>query len=226
MLPLPVLPEWLNNSIAMHPSERASLVKALLAPRVRTYVEWGSGGSTELVSWLMLSGFTPPGFRAFSIESSLEWMARMRDRSAAIRVAEKEGRLRFLHGDIGPTGNLGYPLRFNPVREPARALPYVSLRRLRLEASSADLALVDGRFRLACLLEALTFLTPRSGRALLHDFAPERRGLRARSEQYMRALDFYRVVARDDTLITLQPRLGLNRSLRDLAAADALREAI
>ena len=153
-------------------------------------------------------------------------MARMRERSRVIRVAEKKGRLRFLHGDIGVTGHLGYPVDFDPKREPARALPYVDLRRHLLEVGSVDLALVDGRFRLACLLEALTCLTPRSGRVLLHDFAPYERGLRARSAQYGRALGFYKVVSHDETLVTLQPRAFVNRSLREMAASDALREAI
>ena len=223
---LPELPQWLNDSIAMRPRERTTLVQSVLAPHVQTYVEWGSGGSTELVAWLMLSGFTPTEFRAFSIESSVEWMARMRDRSNGIRAAEKGGRLRFLHGDIGATGHLGYPLRFDPARQPARALPYVDLRKHRREVGSIDLALVDGRFRLACLLELLTCLTPRSGRVLLHDFAPDERGLRARSAQYGRALEFYRVIARDNTLVTLQPRTFVNSSLREIAASDALREAI
>ena len=74
------LPKWLNDSIAMRPREQTALVHALLAPGVRTYVEWGSGGSTELVSWLMNSRLTSSEFRAYSIESSLGWMARMRER--------------------------------------------------------------------------------------------------------------------------------------------------
>ena len=223
---LPALPQWLNDSIAMRPREQTALVHALLAPGVRTYVEWGSGGSTELVSWLMNSRLTSSEFRAYSIESSLGWMARMRERSRVIRVAEKKGRLRFLHGDIGVTGHLGYPVDFNPEREPARALPYVDLRRHLPEVGRVDLALVDGRFRVACLLEVLTRLTPRRGRALLHDFAPAERGFRARSARYAGALKFYNVVSHDETLLTLQPRLFVNETLRGLVSKDALSEAI
>ena len=226
MAPFPVLPQWLNDSIAMRPRERTTLVQSLLAPHVRTYVEWGSGGSTELVAFLILSGYTSSEFRAYSIESSLAWMARMRERSRAIRVAEKEGRLRFLHGDIGSTGHLGYPIDFDSDREPERALPYVGLSRHNLEVGAVDLALVDGRFRLACLLELFAYLTPRKGRALLHDFAPEERAFRARSARYARALKFYKVVAHDETLIALQPRLFVNETLRRLIARDALRDAI
>ena len=226
MAPFPVLPQWLNDSIAMRPRERTTLVHTLLAPHVRTYLEWGSGGSTELVAWLMLSGFTSSEFRAFSIESSLGWMTRMRDRSRVIRDAEKEGRLRFLYGDIGATGHLGYPLHFDPDREPARALPYVDLSRHRLEVGAIDLALVDGRFRLACLLELLAYLTPRTGRVLLHDYSLNDPATHSRSEKYRRLLAFYRVAAHDGTLATLRPRAFVNDSLRKLLAADALREPI
>ena len=196
MAPLPAIPSWLNDSIAMRPRERTTLVHTLLAPHVRTYLEWGSGGSTELVAWLMLSGFTSSEFRAFSIESSLGWMTRMRDRSRVIRDAEKEGR------------------------------PYVGLSRHRLEVGAVDLALVDGRFRLACLLELLAYLTPRTGRALLHDYSLNDPATHSRSEKYRRLLAFYRVAAHDGTLATLRSRPFVNDSLRKLLAADALREPI
>jgi len=215
-----------NATIAMNPEEATTLLGLLRRPKTLTYVEWGSGGSTELVAWLMLSGFASPEFRAFSIESSLGWMARMRDRSRAIRAAEKQGRLRFLHGDIGATGHLGYPLHFDPDREPARALPYVGLSRRRSEVGPVDLALVDGRFRLACLLEALAHLTPRTGRVLLHDYSLNDPATHSRSEKYQRLLAFYRVAAHDSTLATLRPRAFVNDSLRERALSDALREPI
>ena len=222
----PMLPDWLNHSIAMRPSERTVLVQQVLAPRVQSYVEWGSGGSTELVAWMMVSGMTPKEFRAFSIESSVEWMARMRKRSKFIRLAESQGRLRFLHGDIGPTAHLGYPVNFDPGLQPTRALPYVDLQRHRHGMGSIDLALVDGRFRLACMLEAITCLTPRSGRVLLHDYSLNDPATRSRSQSYKRALEFYRVVDHQETLATLRPRASINESLRQMVASAALREAI
>lgn len=223
---IPVLPRWLNNSIAMLPRERTALVQQLLSPRVRTYVEWGSGGSTELVAWLMRFDWTHPEFRAFSIESSVKWMARMRNRSNDIRVAEGAGRLHFLHGDIGATGHLGYPVGFDAQREPARALPYVDLRRHRSEVGSVDLALVDGRFRLACMLEALVHLTPYTGRVLLHDYSLNHPATHSRSKKYRRLLSFYRVVSHESTLATLRPLAFVNNSLRESVLSDALREAI
>ena len=45
-----------NATIGMSNAEGVNLIKALLRPATRTYIEWGSGGSTELVSWLVLSG--------------------------------------------------------------------------------------------------------------------------------------------------------------------------
>ena len=184
----------------MSARERDVLLAHLLAPRVRTYVEWGSGGSTELVAWLALSGHLAPEFVAHSIESSPEWMRRMLARSSVLRRAQAKGKLHYHHGDLGPTGWLGYPLRFSPVREPERALPYVSLQSRGLGAE-VDLALVDGRFRVACALEALKHLSQQRGRLLMHDYIPNAT-LRSK---YPRVRRFYRLIGLNDTLATLRP---------------------
>lgn len=65
--------------LAMDESEGSALLQLLLAPNPsggpKVYVEWGSGGSTELVSWLILKHLPRGSLRAYSIESSVEWMA-------------------------------------------------------------------------------------------------------------------------------------------------------
>ena len=58
-------------------------------------------------------------------------------------------------------------------------MQYVSLSRL--GEGAIDLVLDDGRFRVACALEAWPWLQRSGGRLLLHDFAQRERGARRRA---------------------------------------------
>ena len=207
-----------NAMIAMSDSEGGYLIQSLLRPTTRTYVEWGSGGSTELVSWLILAGLTQPNFLAVSIESSARWVSYMRNRSTLIRRAERGGQLRLIHGAMGDVGHLGYPKAFLR-SDHKRALGYVGLD-TKLAGRKVDLALVDGRFRLACMLEVFSHLCHENAmpRVLLHDYAVILPGLsQRRFNEYSLALNFYDYKWRNDTLATLVPKR--NVSLAALAAA-------
>ena len=187
--------------------ESERLLDALLMPTTRTYVEWGSGGSTELVNELLLAKALPPKFLAISIESSEQWMKHLRQRSPRLSYGVETGQLRLVHGDMGATGFLGYPLRFKPA-ETSRILPYVSLHH-KLSGRKADLVLVDGRFRLACMIQALSHLQTSHSHpsiVLLHDYLPRDR-LRA---TYERARAFYHLLYRNDSLATLSPKRGVD----------------
>ena len=218
-----------NATISMSDAEGGNLIKALLRPATRTYVEWGSGGSTELVSWLILSGRMRPNFRAVSIESSAEWMAYMRGRSKLIQRAEQSGQMTFIHGSMGPTGHLGYPKGFIS-SDHKRSLAYVGLAN-RLGGRKVDVALVDGRFRLACMLEVFkhlrhqdhVFSDASSPMVLLHDFAVIPPGLHQRRfDEYSQALRFYDMNGMNDTLATLVPKPSASQS----AIAAALQRAL
>lgn len=94
-------PDNPNATLLMSMDEGLALLDLLLQPTARVYIEWGSGGSTELVSWLIVSGQLPRrDFRAFSIESSTKWIATMHERSPLIRRAAEHGDLTFIHADI------------------------------------------------------------------------------------------------------------------------------
>ena len=207
-----------NATIAMSDSEGGYLIQALLEPTLRTYVEWGSGGSTELVSWLILSGFMRPDFMAVSIESSTKWISYMRNRSTLIRRAERGGQMQLIHGFMGDVGHLGYPKAFVP-SDRKRARAYVGLDN-KLGGRKVDLALIDGQFRLACMLEVFGHLCHENAlpRVLLHDYAVKLPGLsQRRFNEYSLALNFYEYKWRNDTLATLMPKD--NVSLTALAAA-------
>ena len=198
-----------NATIGMQRSESGTLLEALLRPSTRTYLEWGSGGSTDLISWLILAGRMHQDFRAFSIESSLSWIEGMRTRSPLVRQAERTGSLTFVHGSLGPTRALGYPRNFSR-SDHARSRRYVSLPE-KLRGRRVDVALVDGRFRLACALEIYKHLSSlEDGRqpvVLLHDYAIVHPGLtRQRFDYYSRALEFYHLVRRNYSLATLVPK--------------------
>ena len=218
-----------NATVGMSNAEGVNLIKALLRPATRTYIEWGSGGSTELVSWLVLSGRMRPDFRAVSVESSSEWMAYMRGRSTLIRRAEQTGQMKYVHGSMGQTGHLGYPKGFIS-SDHKRSLAYVGLDG-KLGGRKADVALVDGRFRLACMLEAFRHLRrPHNVHSdavspivLLHDYAVIPPGLHQRRfDEYSRALQFYDLKWMNDTLATLMPK----PSVSPTAVAAALERAL
>ena len=126
--------------------------------KAASLVEFGSGGSTLLA-------VRSPLQRIWSVESDPAWIAKLRDQPA-VAAAEQGGRLRFVHADIGRVGDHGAPLdeaaqaRWPAYHEAVWADP---------AAASADLVLVDGRFRVACALQALLRCQPHA-LLLVHDF--------------------------------------------------------
>lgn len=77
------------------------LYTALLAG-ARTVVEYGTGGST-----LVALGAGVP--RLVSVESDAGWIGMLRE-MPAIAEAERQGRLTFVHVDIGQVGKWGKPV--------------------------------------------------------------------------------------------------------------------
>ena len=127
--------------------------------KASSLVEFGCGGST------LLAVRSPALRRIWSVESDPAWIARLRSRPEVV-AAEQGGRLRFLHADIGPTGDHGAPLdRAAQARWPA----YHEAVWTDPDTAAVDLVLVDGRFRVACALQALAHCQPHTV-LLIHDF--------------------------------------------------------
>ncbi|HEX8206168.1 MAG TPA: hypothetical protein VF587_08925 [Solirubrobacteraceae bacterium] len=122
----------------------------------RCLLEFGAGGSTLLAARL--------GVRdVVSIESDRAFLD-----DVAGQVAAIGGRTRLhpVHVDIGPTGAWGRP------RDESRfaawhRYPQAGYDELRSRRLKADVILVDGRFRVACLLAGLLAAAP--GTRLLFD---------------------------------------------------------
>jgi hypothetical protein len=108
----------------------------------RSYVEFGTGGSTCLAASLVEGPI-------ISVDSSQEWLDQVAQ-ACATRPGWTQPRL--IHVDIGPVGEWGRPTdpsteeRWPRYHEAPWAIP---------GTEAADLYMVDGRFRVACAMQAL-----------------------------------------------------------------------
>lgn len=150
-----------------------------------TYLEYGVGASTRRALEF------PNIRRVDAIESGEEFLRDYLAAHADLRAGAAAGRLVVHRVDIGPTGPMGYP---SDVSRKADWPAYAALPALLGRAW--DLVLVDGRFRVACILNAL--LLPERPVLLVHDFWNR--------PQYHAVLEFSEVEERADTLVVLRPR--------------------
>ncbi len=128
--------------------------------RSKSYLEWGSGGSTVLAARM--------GVPFVSIESDRAHLSAVAARIRSETPGPKSSQ-RFIHADIGSTGAWGYPaLDGEPSALRAEAFRrYSDFPRFELTEPFPDLVLVDGRFRVACSLKALRALSARNLDSLL-----------------------------------------------------------
>lgn len=161
----------------MSPAERRLFKRYLTS--ATNYFEFGSGGSTE---WAAKAKNLK---HIHTIESDADWISTLKRRDA-VRQAEKDGRLRLEHVDIGPTGAWGRPIGRSSSYLWHRYSDGIST------ASEAqwDLIFVDGRFRVSCLLKSL-LQAPRAT-LIIHDYKNR--------PQYHSVERFARKVTSTDTL--------------------------
>jgi len=129
--------------------------------RSRTYLEYGTGGSTVLANRLVNT--------LVSVHCDANLISDVR------RKLAQEGRralTRLIHVNIGLTVDRGMPAFTRPTRRRIRRwedYPTAPWRYFRSIAQQPDLILVDGRFRVACVLESLLSLSPLSNTQILVD---------------------------------------------------------
>jgi len=119
-------------------------VKAFVQERYRAagcILEYGAGGST-----VFAAGET--GAQILSIESDRDWAAKIRDHLAQEGLARPGVEIRW--ADIGPTGAWGKPTR---ARDWGKFHGY-PMQPWQDPGLDPDLVLIDGRFRLGCLVAA------------------------------------------------------------------------
>ena len=128
--------------ITMHVREQ-ELFRAFLSA-ASNYYEFGMGGSTVLAAELVKQSVS-------AMDSDPAWVDKVRE---IIDAPTKRIDLR--HVDIGKTGNWGTPIS----RESEYLFPDYSSAIVSTGRRDFDLCLVDGRFRVACFLQALQHLEP------------------------------------------------------------------
>ena len=135
----------------------------------RNYLEYGSGGSTVLANRAVQI--------LVSVDSDAHFLAAVRDKLAADDTVreprESRGAVtRLIHVNIGPTVDWGVPALKRPTPRRVRlwqAYPTAPWCYFRSIEQQPDLILVDGRFRVACVLESLLNLSPLSNAQVLVD---------------------------------------------------------
>jgi len=159
------------------------------------YYEFGMGGSTHLACF-----FLPPAARLHAVDSSDEWV-RKTAADPCLKKMASEGRAEFKHVDIGPLG----PWGGLPADESSKHLwqDYAASINTR-KGAQVDLILVDGRFRVACVLRgALAFP---EATILVHDFwKPDHH------VDYVQLLEVVDVLERTDTLLSLRLKPSASR---------------
>jgi hypothetical protein len=131
--------------------------------RARNYLEYGSGGSTVLANALVTN--------LVSVESD---GARLADVRRNLEGADRRAMTKLIHVNIGLTQELGMPVFTKPTRRRVRRWEEYARapwRYFRTIGQQPELILVQGRFRVACVLESLLTLSPLSkAQILLQDY--------------------------------------------------------
>lgn len=119
------------------------------------YLEWGSGGSTYRACKYKKMRIT-------SVESDAEYVTMLTDEDS-IKAAQSENRLDFILINIGETKEWGHPVDDSKkhLYSHYSMAPFT-------RSEKYDLVLVDGRFRLACVIIAA--LENEDAVILVHDY--------------------------------------------------------
>lgn len=125
-------------------------------------LEYGSGGSTMLAADL-------PDLTLFSVESDRDWAAAMRERLVSSGLNRN---VHLMYADIGPTREWGHPVARN-LRDVPKYWRYPRSVWARPDFRHPDVILIDGRFRVACFLTAMTKIQ-RPTRVLFDDYTDRR----------------------------------------------------
>ena len=155
-----------------------------------TVVEYGIGGTT-------LMAINRPSVRKLvCVESDPRWIAKI-SQVPEVDRAISDGIVKLLHVDIGVVGKWGVPIDQEKIDQwfTYPAAPWEHIDR-------ADLVLIDGRFRVACIIESVLRAQPRTMIAV-HDFWNR--------PKYHAALPFLEWHQSCDTLAVFRARSDIDR---------------
>jgi hypothetical protein len=129
--------------------------------KARNYLEYGSGGSTVLANKMVTN--------LVSVDSDANFLGEVQRK---LQEHDQRAITRLIHVNIGFTEHWGMPVFTKPTRRRlSRWEEYAKApwRYFRTISQQPDLILVDGRFRVACVLESLLSLSPLSRTQILLD---------------------------------------------------------
>jgi hypothetical protein len=127
----------------------------------RNYLEYGSGGSTVLANRTVTN--------LVSVDTDASFLADVRRK---LSESDRRAMAKLIHVNIGFTVDWGFPVFNKPTRRRVRRWEEYAKapwRYFRTIGQQPDLILVDGRFRVACVLESLLCLSPLSETKILLD---------------------------------------------------------
>ena len=145
----------------------------------KKYLEYGSGGSTFLV--LMKSKAD-----IVSVETDVKWLNYIREWKLIKR--NEKSRLNIEHVDFGETKQWGIPVK---IEENKNKFPDYSSNIYKKYGKDFDLIFIDGRFRVACTLQAI-LNSCRETKIIMHDFTNRK--------HYHSVLEFLEIRAVSDTM--------------------------
>ena len=154
------------------------------------YLEFGSGGST----FLMLLNTQIQHIT--SVESDKKWIKYLRNWKIIPNNEKK--RLKFLHINIGRTGEWGRPIDL----EKKDKFPNYSLCPF-INNKNYDVVFIDGRFRVACALQTILNCN-KNTKILIHDFINR--------PYYHSILEFTDIVDTVDTMVLLKIKDDFNKN--------------
>jgi hypothetical protein len=162
----------------------------------RVYLEYGSGGSTIVAAEHVDTLVSVDSDKYFlrSVRKHLEFRSNQD--------------IELIHANIGLTKEWGTPILHKPTHR--RAIRWANYSRapwpwLLRKNLQPDLILVDGRFRVACVLECVSHIRkPESCRIFLDDY-------RSRNH-YHTVQKFCNVLQMEGRMCILQPKINIDRS--------------
>lgn len=163
---------------------------------VNSYLEFGSGGST----FLSLLNFKNM-FKLVSVESDPNWISFLKNWKVISNACEDK-KLYFEYVDIGRTGAWGIPVDDNAKKN----FPDYSSKVFKHEYvknNAYDLVFIDGRFRVACLLQTILNV-PFTTKIMIHDFCNR--------PEYHVVLKYIDIIEPIDTLCLFKIKDGFNKN--------------
>ena len=153
------------------------------------YLEWGSGGST-------LAAVRSKVRQIVSVETDRAWIDRLKQ-NEEIAGAVSTKRLIFRHVDVGAVGQWGVPIG----EERIRNWPRYAVDPFAATDLNFDVILVDGKFRIHCLL-AIANCAVGGASIFLHDYKFR--------HSYTTADKYFNTVKHADSAVVLMKRPNIN----------------